>query len=685
MATNYLNNLNNSIKINSSLISNADSTDALLALSKRNAGDLNRLADYINAILVPGLSSLCSKPTYPYDAVESGISGLTIVTYPAAQGNTEFNSPLYWVAGQNESDGRPCTIKESFDYLLSNMVDRVVEVRESVTNLNPVLDQILCSNKNIIRVAKDSFGEKYAAALNCNTDSTKNYALGEHIYQIISQLTNNSVADDLATGSSSYPTLSIPSLNLVVATETTKGVSEIASIQDIAQGAGLNDSDTSSELVVTADRLAAVLETDDANGNLTGINNLRNKVKTIADEQIALANIEDLANVSDSPSASEGNILLYQSGSWKAGNINASSILGDKNTDPTVSDLTGRPLSNGDVIVYDHLSEENVRTRSYNTSGLNFNYYKSTDKEWSKVAGVTVDATLRTRAIPFVLKCGPAFGVFDEATMLTVNSSSILSPGGELGLLSPGLNKSKSYAFYQNTTNVWDTLSAGHNIDVHKILGVCRSDLNYGKTWVATSSNQLTGNVTNEFLTYIDGSIGDACIQEYGTSQVMVLGPYSVGDKIYLCPGKILDMTGIRNNIGICISETFMESSITSLTDGVTTATESLFALFRRETATTTGVNVANQLEIESRPIGIITNKYNTNFDFTTSSNNKINLLCYNLVNASYDSSASNSYISYINTEVLEIDSSASLFDSSYQNFLKRSVELSLPMVKLTL
>ena len=151
MTTNYLNNLNNSIKINSSLISNAESSDALLGLSKRNANDLNRIADYINSILVPGLSSLASKPSYPYDAVESGISGLTIITYPEAQGNNQYNSPLYWISENGSSTGRPCTVKESFDYLLSNMVDRVVEIRESVTDLNPVLDQILCSNKNIIR------------------------------------------------------------------------------------------------------------------------------------------------------------------------------------------------------------------------------------------------------------------------------------------------------------------------------------------------------------------------------------------------------------------------------------------------------------------------------------------------------------------------------------------------------
>ena len=682
MASNYLNNLNNSIKINSSRISNAESKDALVALSKRNSEDLNRLADYTNLVLVPGLRALASKTRYPYDAVESGISGMTTVTYPEEQGNNRFNTELYWMKGPTEETGRPCTIKESFDYLLTNMIDRVVEIRESVTDLNPLLDQIVCFNRNLIRVATDTFGDKYVGALNCDTSATKGYPIAEHVYQIIEQLTGNSVADDLTTGVSDYPTLSIP--GVAIATETVKGISEIASVIEIATGASIQDSDTGAELVISPSRLNLALSADDAGGVITGstINSLRGQIKNIADERIAISDIGALANV-DETNASAGKALVYDGNTWVADNINSTTLIGDRVNQPTIGDLENNlAMDNGISIAYDHFSEKNVKTLSYNTSGLNFNYFRSEDKDWTKDPGITISESLKKKNIPFVFKMGPSFDVFNQSTMVSANTG-LLDLGNEINILKPSFSKPREVGFYQNTCSVWDTSSQTHTMYPQKTLGVCRSDLNYGKSWATEASGVLTGGVElnyNNFITTNNDSIVE-CIQETGSSKVMVLGPYFVGDRIWLCPGKILDMVGIPNNLGIAISDTFLTTSMRDLTSQVVEIEESLWDLLEREPSVTC-VNTSVKFLVTSKPLGIISNKYNTGSNPETS---KINALCYNLIEESYDVTGANSLRSYYNTEILEVNSNANLLSSEYISLSKEFTELSLPLVKLTL
>ena len=691
MATNYLNNLNNSIKISSSTISNADSRDALTSLSRRNAGDLNNVANYINSILVPGLSSICSKPRYPYDAVESGISGLTLVTYPEAQGNSRFNSALYWIAGPTEETGRPATIKESFDYLLSNMIDRVVEVRESITDLNPVLDQVLCTNRNIIKVAKDAFGDKYANGFVCSTDRQLNYSLGEHIYQIIRQLTGSTVADELNTGASNYPDLSLLDVivNIENASQSKKGVVEIATSIEAATAADSSASNSGAEIVLTPSALKTVLGSDDLQGALQDPNLIRNLVKAIADERIAASDISALNNVNQSPTAASGDVLSYIGGEWKASTIDTTSFLGTESQDPNLGDLTGRPTRHGNIIAYDR-EYENVRISAYHVAGMNTRYFRGVDDDWSKEESVisNIDPDLKRKSIPFVLKLAPSFEVFSEFSRLTFNQSVSAKTR-----LDPRLNKME-IMFYQNTCNVWDTTTQEHTIDVDKILGVCRSDFHYGEKWLEEDSNgDLTGEVTSDFSNFMlegsnSGSIGFAidfeCIQDHGVSPVMVLGEYSIGDKIYLLPGKVLDMIGIRNNIGICITDTWLNRGIDSLSQGATDVTSSLMDLLK-ENQPQTFIHTANWIEIISKPLGVIVNKYNDNFDTTNISNNIINTLCYNLVNATYDGNATNDLIAYINQQTLAADSSVSLFSPEWADFVRKTVQLSLPLVKLSI
>lgn len=100
------------------------------------------------------------------------------------------------------------------------------------------------------------------------------------------------------------------------ATLSVKGVSEIANIIEIATGAGKLDSDTGAEIVITPDRLGTVLGSDNAGGAITGgtVNNLRNQVKTIANERIAASSIDALADVDTTTTTPTNNDVLQWNG-----------------------------------------------------------------------------------------------------------------------------------------------------------------------------------------------------------------------------------------------------------------------------------------------------------------------------------------------------------------------------------
>lgn len=209
MATNFLNNLNYPIIINSSTVINSDNKEAIFLNSRKNRDDLNNISAYINQLLVPGLSALASAPKYPYDAVVDGISGLTIITYPEDKGNNEFNSGLFWKKDSETEPGRPCTVKESFDYLLSNLIDRIVEVKENTVDLTELWESIRCANLNLERLKKDSYGEEYD--FDCLDSKIREWSLSKHLYEIFTQLTqghDETVIQDLNSPTlPPYPTI----------------------------------------------------------------------------------------------------------------------------------------------------------------------------------------------------------------------------------------------------------------------------------------------------------------------------------------------------------------------------------------------------------------------------------------------------------------------------------------------
>ena len=678
MPTYYLSSTNLPIKINSARISNASSPDGLLLLSKRNAEDLNKISDYINLLLVPALGELASKPTYPYDTIESGLSGLTVITYPASEGNNEFNTELYW----NQSQNRPCTVKESFDFLLSSMIDRVVEVRESLTNLEPLWDQIRCFDRKINQIKTDTFGNKYV--LDCNSEPALTHSLSRHIREIIRQLTNNpnDIAGELDVGESAYPDLSLNVTGVNAATETESGLVEIATITEIAQAAGLSDSESNSELVVTADRLGSVLASDDANGNLSAgsINGLRNQIKTIANERIAASDIGALNNVSE-VGAANGDFLVYNGSRWEPGNdLNATVLLGDFSTDTTIGDAQGRVTNNYDTVSFSKVDDKNVRIQSYEIKGLNPNYLFNEENSYKTDTAPGVG--LRLKKVPFVLRSCPTATIYNSSQLELLNSSF------NVNLVQSNYRGSAELqgimAGNQARCTFYDDASQTHLIQPRKMLGVCRSDIEFGDNITQISGSNITNQITTSFDLFMRSS-GSVTIQESGTSRLMVLGPHEIGDEIYICPEKILENVGIGSGVGVCISETFMNTGLNVLTNNAVSTTLSLFELFKREISEYF-ITTLNELEVKSKPMGIIVNKIESTFDQNTLTNNIVSSLCYRLLDSEYSLSNASEHLNYLAQELTEIEGSTTFIgNEDYGVFQLRSFELSLPLVKLTI
>lgn len=344
MAINYLNNLNKIVKINSAAITNASNKDALIINSRRNRDDLNNISSYINSIVYPAFSMLCSKPKYPYDVLESGISGMTIVTYPEEQGNNKFNTELFWKPGINNSNGRPCTIKESFDYIMANMVEKVVEITQSTVDLNDLWDAIKCNTLNSSKIAKDAFGSKYE--LNCNHNPFLEWSLARHIYEIFNQVisghTNSSKDNLLLDPSDNYPTLSLAN-NVEPATTVIAGSVEIATIREIATlGRKENSTSGNHELVITPLNLYNSLDKENDTIENSADNLLREKVKEIALEKINESSITELNDVTaNNPNNDQVLAWSSEENNWmpKTFSSNVESNIGTHNNSSNLTDI----------------------------------------------------------------------------------------------------------------------------------------------------------------------------------------------------------------------------------------------------------------------------------------------------------------------------------------------------------
>jgi hypothetical protein len=328
-----LTTLNNTIKISSAVLTGVNSKDSLVFMSRLNRDDFNIIGNYINNVVVQALKSLTSKPEYPVDALESGISGMTIVTYPENLGNSFSNSEMFWKKGVAGDTGRPCTVKESFDYVLSNLTQQIIQVVERTEDITGLIDELRCNALNNLSIKNETLGVNYP--LLCNGEVIGSYPLAKHLYEIFNQVV---VGHDIAeleyldNGDSTYPTLNItaPEAVVVDASETTKGIIEIATLNEVVSG-------VSGNFAVTAEKLMNALDETGA---------LKAKIKDISFEKLQESSIFDLSDTEKDGLVLNSQGLFYDSnaGKFKNRKVRWSDIENKPNFVENLDDL-------GDVVI----------------------------------------------------------------------------------------------------------------------------------------------------------------------------------------------------------------------------------------------------------------------------------------------------------------------------------------------
>jgi len=197
----YLTNLNNKININASGSFNTDSKQSLAINAVNIKNDLTNISNYINLILYPMFSELPSGESFPNDPAVNGLSGSTIVTYTRSLGNTSNSDSAYWYGSSN---GRPKTIKETFDTLINRL--RVLESAinrvqtPTIPNLNDIYD-----NLNLLRnYIRQLFVESYGAQTNTHSlngvdnPTIPDFTFSSLLYQVYTQLITGQTSESLS-------------------------------------------------------------------------------------------------------------------------------------------------------------------------------------------------------------------------------------------------------------------------------------------------------------------------------------------------------------------------------------------------------------------------------------------------------------------------------------------------------
>lgn len=739
----YLNTLNQIVYTNPSIVTSSDSDDAIRYNSLRVKQDINNVADYINQVIVQSYRSLASKPLYPFDVIESGMSGLTIITYPEEEGNNRFNTEMFWKQGVNEEVGRPCTIKESFDYILGQLVERVVEIRQTVPDITDLEESLACVINNQMRLKRDTFGEKYI--LNCLDQKNNQFSLAKHIYEFVTQLANGDdypeIFGELDTAATNYPELFI---------EYSRINNRVQSIFDLI------DVDLNIEKNQTHPSEGQILRWTwglEGNGDPEGDGG--DGYFAVVDMPEIPSSLNDLTDVNVDGVAA-GETIVWNGSNWSNGSLEPSNrelffgssaeLENSANDVEQIKDIFEIDVPAGagvtDIISYGEengitFSEEVLaalqRFLAHKKKGNGF-YFDNNKSKWVNSFGgnvsnfneVTFFPEIYTNdsnyivslseeekeiiclgglnKIPFVF-CS-AFRIeskllLDENFWKASNNTSLLDyVGKNLVSTYPGLtftfgeiNKNALVsnalgAEFNNNEDSLNSFDLGFKNSMpiattrtstiylnefqekeleykpNHLLGVIRSDSEdyatptsrIGKKFLYNETG-LSGEVDPVFENFIIEAYSGISCQHSGYSRVMVVGPYKIGDKIFLCPQQILESVGIMYPYGICISESFLLTPIkdlliltnetafnASLPTLVSEATLTFYELLKESThgfSAVTGLTENLFKKILSNPVGMITKNDSPRYGYRVSPNvnevsNIAHKICAKLLKETY-------------------------------------------------
>ena len=193
-------------------ISNSSTRDAVQVNSKFVRNDIISISNFINNVIMTSFSTLTSEAEFPYDCLANGISGETIITWPESLGNHHQAEPIFWKKFSEIDKGRPKTVKESFQWVLDNFNEKIVELQRSEPDLTAINESLRCLLLKIEQLKKEVLTDNYN--LFCvDGERSYTYTLSTHVYNIINQLTvgmNESIIAPYNDPNPNYPSLEIP-------------------------------------------------------------------------------------------------------------------------------------------------------------------------------------------------------------------------------------------------------------------------------------------------------------------------------------------------------------------------------------------------------------------------------------------------------------------------------------------
>ena len=534
---NFFNILNKKIIVGAGRLSNTSSKEAISLNSERVYSDLSKLASYNNEVIYESFRKLCSKPQFPYDVVESGISGNTIVTYLESDGNSSSNSGLYW----NSNNNRPNTIKESFDYLLANLgVSQIV--RETVQpDLENISNIIRCNTLNLDKLRKDIAGCDYN--FDCSETESYRWSLSKHVYELFTQgLITGHVPAQISELNSTCGNFEYPTLALTVLTNNIgKGPSLIS--QDLIESCAGGSSSLETQLAsiqsfigMNCEESLSELSTDCATYALdSSSRSLKEYIKKI---------IERLCNLPEG----QGIDAVYLGVKEPA--------IGEDNNIEDVKVTVSNDIKTGVSLQYHHSSVLEDKKH----------YFKMNGEESLIQATFAPDSFTKEDSWEGVDYSNPIpFTLFSYSTNPNLDSTYVSSARSSVTTKRTD-NKIDGLSFFEEVSSYLENQAVQYNYD--SIGGVIRNDL------TVCDRNKDTGTSINKYTEELDtyhitgsGNNYTNHLQIAGHAPVICLGPVDFGDVLVPVPLLLQQqlIPGVNRAYGfVCskkiLSETYIEA-----------------------------------------------------------------------------------------------------------------------------
>jgi len=193
----YISQLNNKVFSYASGNINIDSKNALSVNIAKTKTDLISISNYINEVLYPLFLGLPSGPIY-MDPIQYGLSGASLLSYSIAAGNSSNETGLYWSTANN---GRPTTIKESFDFILNKVTALETAAAIDQVQDTTIQDQIDLLSKRIYQLFYESYGNEKLSHHLVTVDEdalVPTFTVSSLLYQVYNQLITGQSSDNLS-------------------------------------------------------------------------------------------------------------------------------------------------------------------------------------------------------------------------------------------------------------------------------------------------------------------------------------------------------------------------------------------------------------------------------------------------------------------------------------------------------